>query len=176
MPTSRFTPFPVLLTERLVLRRILPEDDSAIYVLRSDKDQNKYIARPLAANVAEAREWMERINKSVDEGENINWAITLKDTGTFIGVICLWNFEENNTIAETGYQLAADYHGKGYMSEALHCVMAYGFSILNLSTIKAYTHRENTKSLLLLKKNGFTWNEGEIDEGFPYNVIYARSK
>lgn len=62
------------------------------------------------------------------------------------------------------------------MNEALQCVMNYGFSELNLKTITAYTHRENNKSLELLKKNGFTWNEGEIDEGFPHNVIYSVSK
>lgn len=176
MPTNHFNPFPTPVTERLILRKISPDDDQAIYLQRSSAIVNKYIARVPIADVNEAQAWIARINKNIDEGKSVNWAITLKDTGIFIGLICLWNFSPDNTIAETGYELSPPYHGKGYMNEALQCVLDYGFQELNLITIKAYTHRDNTNSLQLLKKNGFTWNEGEIDEGFPHNVIYAISK
>ncbi len=152
------------------------DDDQAIYLQRSSEVVNKYIARVPMADVAEAQAWITRINKSIDEGQNINWAITLRNSGTFIGLICLWNFSEDRNIAETGYELSGAYHGKGYMTEALQRVLNYGFTELNLKTITAYTHRENTNSLHLLKKNGFTWNKGEVDEGFPHNVIYSISK
>jgi len=176
MNTTRFNPFPILTTERLALRKISPNDDQAVYLQRSSPVVNKYIARIPVADITEAQAWIARINNNVDLGLSINWAITLKDSGTFIGLICLWNFSDDRTIAETGYELSPDYHGKGYMNEALQCVMNYGFSELNLATITAYTHRENNNSLLLLKKNGFIWNEGAIDEGFPHNVIYSISK
>lgn len=176
MPTSRFNPFPVLTTERLVLRKILPSDDQPIYLQRSNEIVNKYIARVPAANVNEAQAWIARINKSIDEGININWAITLKDSGTFIGLICLWNFSDDRAVAEAGYELTPSYHGKGYMNEALQCILDYGFSTLNLSAVKAYTHRENANSLHLLKKNGFVWSENETDEDVPHNVIYVLSK
>lgn len=171
-----FSPFPILATERLILRKISPDDDQSIYLQRSSPVVNKYIARTPVADINEAQAWIARINNNVDLGLSINWAITLKDSGTFIGLICLWNFSEDCTIAETGYELSPAYHDKGYMNEALQCVLDYGFSKLNLKTITAYTHWENNKSLALLKKNGFTWNEGEIDEGFPHNVIYSISK
>lgn len=176
MPSNRFDPFPILTTQRLILRKISMDDDQAIYLQRSSPVVNKYIARVPVADITEAQAWIERINTNVDAGLSINWAITLKDSGMFIGLICLWKFSEDDTIAETGYELSPVYHGKGYMSEALKCVIDYGFSELKLKTITAYTHRENTNSLNLLKKNGFTWNEGEIDEGFPHNVIYSISK
>jgi ribosomal-protein-alanine N-acetyltransferase len=173
MDTNRFNPFPILTTERLILRKISLDDDRAIYLQRSSAIVNKYIARTPVADIAEAQAWITRINNNVDTGLSVNWAITLKDSGTFIGLICLWNFSEDRTIAETGYELSPAYHSKGYMTEALQSVIDYGFSELNLTTITAYTHRENANSLHLLKKNGFTWNEGEIDEGFPHNVIYS---
>jgi len=176
MDTTRFNPFPILTTERLILRKISMGDDQAIYLQRSSPVVNKYIARALAANVAGAQGWITRINSNVDTGISVNWAITLKDTGDFIGLICLWNFSEDLTIAETGYELSPDYYGKGYMSEGLKSVLEYGFTNLSLATIKAYTHMENANSRKLLEKNGFVWNEGETDEGFPYNVIYAISK
>jgi ribosomal-protein-alanine N-acetyltransferase len=176
MNTNPFNPFPILTTERLILRKISPDDDQAIYLQRSSAIVNKYIARVPVADITEAQAWIERINNNVDAGLSVNWAITLKDSGEFIGLICLWKFSEDRTIAETGYELSPAHHGKGYMNEALQCVLDYGFTELNLTTITAYTHRENNNSLHLLKKNGFTWNEGEIDEGFPHNVIYSISK
>ncbi|MCO6148174.1 GNAT family N-acetyltransferase [Flavobacterium sp. NRK1] len=176
MQTNPFQPFPILTSERLILRKISPDDDQSVYIQRSSPIVNKYIVRAPVNDITDAQAWILRINNNVNLGLSVNWAITLKDSGTFIGLICLWNFSEDRTIAETGYELSPAYHGKGYMNEALQCVMEYGFSKLNLKTITAYTHRENASSLNLLKKNGFIWDEGEVDEDFPYNVIYSISK
>lgn len=175
MSTNRFNPFPILATERLILREITLDDDNAIYLERSNAIVNKYIARVPMANITEARAWITRINKSVDEGQNVNWAITLKDSGTFIGLICLWRFSDDNTMAEVGYELTPEYHGKGFMNEALISVIDYGFSSLKLSTIEAYTQKGNAKSIALLKKNGFIHDPLKKDEGYPLNVIYTLS-
>ena len=176
MLNTIFNPFPALKTERLILRKISPDDDQSVYIQRSSAIVNKYIVRTPVNDITDAQAWILRINNNVNLGLSVNWAITLKENGVFIGLICLWNFSEDRMIAETGYELSPAYHGKGYMNEALQCVMEYGFSKLNLKTITAYTHRENANSLNLLKKNGFIWNEGEVDEGFPHNVIYSISK
>lgn len=176
MSTNRFNPFPTLATERLVLRKIALSDDNTVFLLRSNPEGNKYIVRPATADVEAARTWITRINKSVDEGQNINWAITLKDSGTFIGLICLWNFSDDNTIAETGYELVQEYQGKGFMNEALMSVINYGFSSLQLSSIEAYTQKGNANSIKLLTKNGFVHDPSRIDEGFPLNAIYTLLK
>lgn len=176
MPNNRFNPFPVLITERLILRKISMDDDKAIYLQRSNAIVNKYIVRTPPADITETQAWITRINKSVDEGQNVNWAITLKDSRTFIGLICLWNFSEDRTIAETGYELNPDYHGQGYMNEALNCILNYGFTNLKLAMIEAFTQKGNTNSIALLKKNGFVHDPLRTDDGFPLNVIYTLSK
>lgn len=176
MQLSRFTPFPILTTERLVLRKIAMSDDNVIFLLRSNPEGNKYIVRPATADVEAARAWITRINKSVDAGQNINWAITLKDSGAFIGLICLWNFSDDNTIAETGYELVQEYQGKGFMNEALISVIDYVFLSLKLSSIEAYTQKGNSKSITLLKNNGFILDPLKKDEEYPLNAIYTLSK
>jgi len=172
MQPSRFNPFPILTTERLILRKIASSDDEAIFLLRSDTDLNKYIARTLMTDPTEALAWITHINTSVDKGENVNWAITLKDTGAFAGLICLWNFSDDTTVAETGYQLLATHHGQGIMAEALHGVINYGFDIINLKSIEAFTHKNNAASIKLLEKQNFTHHKTRIDEGFPHNAIF----
>lgn len=176
MLNNRFNPFPIITTGRLILRKIDLSDDNVIFLLRSNPEGNKYIDRPPTADVEAARAWITRINKSVDEGQNINWAITLKDSGTLIGLICLWNFSDDNTVAETGYELVTKYQGKGFMNEALTSVIDYGFSSLKLSLIEAYTQKGNANSIKLLTKNGFVHDPSRIDEGFPLNAIYTLSK
>jgi [ribosomal protein S5]-alanine N-acetyltransferase len=41
-------PFPVLTTERLVLRRITPADIPAIFRMRSNEELMRHIGRPVA--------------------------------------------------------------------------------------------------------------------------------
>lgn len=175
MSTNRFNPFPTLATERLILRKIASKDDQAIYLERSNEIVNKYIVRTSPADITEAQAWITQINKSVDEGQNVNWAITLKDSGTFIGLIGLKNFSADRTVAETGYELNPDYHGQGYMNEALNCILNYGFTNLKLALIEAYTQKGNANSIKLLTKNGFVHDPSRIDEGFPLNAIYTLS-
>jgi [ribosomal protein S5]-alanine N-acetyltransferase len=173
MPTQNFTSFPTLTTERLLLRKIAPDDVNSIFLLRSNEIVNKYIARVPVTTMDEAQAWIAMINKRVEDGTSINWAITIKDTGEVIGLICLWKFSQDGTVAETGYEMHPGFHGKGLMTEALNTAVAYGFETLNLQLIEAYTHRENANSIRLLVKNGFVWNKDKVDDGFPHNVVYG---
>ena len=44
-----FTPFPVIETERLLLRRITNDDVNEVFELRSNPETMKYIPRPLVS-------------------------------------------------------------------------------------------------------------------------------
>ena len=50
-----FTPFPVLETERYILRQLSLSDDNEIFILRSDKEVNKYLDRPIAKTIEDAK-------------------------------------------------------------------------------------------------------------------------
>ena len=67
-----------------------------------------------------------------------------------IGTISLWKFSEDKKTAEVGYDLNPVFHNKGIMTEALNCVLKYGFTQLQLDKIEAYTHKENQASRKLL--------------------------
>jgi ribosomal-protein-alanine N-acetyltransferase len=53
---------------------------------------------------------------------------------------------ENNTIAEVGYGLNPAFQNKGIMTEALKCVIDYGFNELKLIKIEAFTHIKEMSS------------------------------
>jgi len=167
-----FILFPKLTTDRLILRKATKADGNEILFLRSDQSVNKYINRPPTKNLKEAEDFMEKIENGIQKGQNINWNITLKNDPKMIGTICLWNFSEDQKIGEVGYDLHPQFHGKGIMSEALKCVVNFGFQKLNLEKIEAYTHRENESSKRLLENNNFTLVSEKNDNNNEFNIVF----
>ncbi|OCB74840.1 GNAT family N-acetyltransferase [Flavobacterium crassostreae] len=163
-----FAPFPDLETQRLSLRRITPEDANEVFALRSNKDTMKYIPRPIAKTLADALEHIATMDATIDKNEGINWAITLKDSTTLIGMIGHYRIQPQNYRAEVGYILHPDHHNRGYISEALKKVIAYGFGPMKLHSIEAVIDPNNTISEKVLLKNGFI-KEAHFIENHFYN-------
>src|SRR5689334_18436681 len=92
MLTLRFTPFPVLKTERLILRQLSIRDENEIFALRSDKQVNKYIDRTPSRTMEDARKFIDKIGEVVRQNEGIYWAITFHQKDKLVGTICLFNF------------------------------------------------------------------------------------
>ncbi len=55
-------------------------------------------------------------------------------------------------------------------------VLNFGFDILHLEKIEAFTHRENESSRKLLGRNNFILIEGRMDEDNKNNVVYEIQK
>ena len=54
MLSPSFTPFPELLSKRLLLRKLILADAPAVQLLRSDEEVMKYINRPLTLTIGDA--------------------------------------------------------------------------------------------------------------------------
>jgi [ribosomal protein S5]-alanine N-acetyltransferase len=181
MSPLRFTPFPQLSTERLMLRELKAQDAPEIFLLRSDPVVNKHLERPKAKHIDEAKAFIEKINQAVEKDESIFWAICPKDRQSLAGTICLWNFANEKKRAEIGYELLPAFHNKGIMQEAFLAVLNYGFKILQLEVIEAWTVAANVESIKILERNHFKRDfelEARIDryvEGED-RVIYSLSK
>ena len=170
-----FTPFPTLLSERLLLRNIEKSDCDTILFLRSDKEVNKFIERPehrKSKNKPDALKFIKEINENLENNKSIAWGITLKEDPQIVGTICLWNFSEDNKTAEVGYDLNPKFQRKGIMNEALKMIIEFGFTKLNLNLIEAFTHNQNKSSKRLLEKNGFQFMDNRKDLENKSNSIF----
>lgn len=150
-------------------------DDAVILYLRSDGTINQFIERPenrKTKTIAQAIEFIKGVNEDFENNKSVSWGITYKSASEIIGTICLWNFSENNTIAEVGYNLSPEFQNKGIMSEALNCIIDFGFNELKLDSIEAFTHNKNEHSKKLLEKNGFHFMENRKDQDNTSNSIY----
>ena len=175
---TNFNPFPILTTERLSLRKLSVDDANEIYFLRSDKHINKYLDRPKATSIEDANNFISKINHAIENNESVYWAISFKDDSRLIGSICLWNFAIEENKAEVGYELLPDFQRKGITQEALLAVINFGFEVMKLKTIEAYTHKENLQSTKLLEKFNFKRDlvaESKIDFTVdnPNTVVFS---
>ena len=146
---------PTLTTERLVLRSLSFDDASAILQLRSNESVNKYLDRPKAINLEDAKAFIEKIQKGSHRKDSYYWAICYKGHDNLLGTTCLWSVSEDNTIAEMGYELHPEHQGKGIMQEAVAAVIDLAFNVLHFKIITAVTMLENVPSIKLLTQKGF---------------------
>lgn len=178
MLNFNFTPFPVIETERLILRRITNDDVNEIFELRSNPETMQYIPRPLVKTTEDALDHIAMIEEKIISNIGINWGITLKGNSKVLGIIGYYRMQPENYRAEIGYMLLPDFHGKGIISEAVNRLIAYGFNDLKLHSIEAVIDPENFASEKVLQKCGFVkeahLKEAEFYEGkFLDKVIYS---
>jgi [ribosomal protein S5]-alanine N-acetyltransferase len=168
MLTVNFHPFPVLSTERLILRRVSQNDVNEIFFLRSDNRVLKYLAKEPAKSISEASLFIKKINELENNNDGITWGIVLKKEEKLAGTICYWNITKEHYRAELGYALHPDLHGKGIMQEAVSEILAYGFTIMKLHSVEARVDPLNGSSIKLLERNNFI-REGHFKEDYFYN-------
>ncbi|MGE5520427.1 MAG: GNAT family N-acetyltransferase [Candidatus Dadabacteria bacterium] len=174
MISTNFKPFPVLTTERLLLREVTLEDVNDILALRSDEDCMRYIDRPRAQTKDDAREYIRRIIDMMERNDGVNWGISLKGTNNIIGTISYWQMQKEHDRAEIGYMISPQYQGKGLMQEALEAVLKYGFEVMKLHSIEANVNPSNDRSIKILEKNNFK-REAYFRENYFYNGQYIDS-
>jgi RimJ/RimL family protein N-acetyltransferase len=166
-----FTPFPFLTTENYSLRNLMPADEQEIFALRSSDEINKYLDRPKANTLDEARNFITKIINGIAKNESIFWVVTPKDESKLLGTICLWKISKDEAKAEIGYELLPENHGKGIMQEVIPRVLQFGFEEIKLEMIEAELSPRNLKSVRLLEKNNFTL--AAVNEESPDSVVYA---
>ena len=168
MLTTNFNPFPIINTNRLILRKIDLGDVNEIFFLRSDERVMKYIDKTPAKSLDEA---MKHINLIIDlekNNEAVEWAITLKGDTRLIGTICFWNIQKEHYRGEIGYALHPDYQGKGIMQEAVSKVLDYGFNVMKFHSVEANVNPGNAASIKLLERNKFI-REAYFKENYFYD-------
>jgi ribosomal-protein-alanine N-acetyltransferase len=162
-----FSPFPVLKTQRLVLRKVELSDANEIFFLRSDAEVLKYLSRSPIKTIEEVQRWIELIRELEKNSDGITWAISLNGDNKLIGTICYWNISKEHHRAEIGYALHPMYQGNGIMQESMMAILHYGFNHLGFHSVEAKVDPENTPSIELLARNGFV-REGYYKEDYLF--------
>lgn len=166
--TKSFETFPILKTERLRLRELVPDDAEALFVIFSDPKVMAGHGQPVYKNVAEAHKLINWYAKAFSEKRALRWAVTFPDDDTVLGTCGYHEITAYHHRAEIGYELNSAYWRQGIMSEAVRAVARFGLAEMGFHRIEANVDPKNPASANLLRKVGFT-EDGYLRERFYDN-------
>lgn len=164
-----YSSFPVLETERLVLREHHTDDVDKLFAMRTNEEVMRYIDRPRPNTPEDVKLFINTFNDGFLQQKNLAWVIALKDEPhEMIGSIGYWRLDLANHRAEIGYMLHPAFWRKGMISEALEKTISFGFEEMKLHSISANINTGNDASRQLLLKHGFV-KEAHFKEDYYFN-------
>ena len=167
-----FNLFPVIETKNLLLRRMTHEDKNDIFQMRKDPRMHEYMDSKPDESVEETEVYIDRMVNGIAANKWIIWAIEHKVSKKVIGSISIWNIDKEKGVAELAYGIIPDYQGKGLMKEALLSAVGYGFNVMKLKSLDAYTEEKNIRSIKLLDSCKFKVVDKVDDQGYCNDRIY----
>lgn len=149
-----FTAPPVLETERLRLRQILPKDAEDMFAYSKSAEVTRYLLWDVHPDAIYTEKYVAYLQERYAVGDFYDFAIEYKENGKMIGTVGFTSFDLPNRSAEVGYVIAPAYQGQGIATEALTRLIAFGFEKCALSRISAVCMRGNLASLRVMEKCG----------------------
>jgi RimJ/RimL family protein N-acetyltransferase len=166
--------YPVLETDRFILRMFEAKDLEAAYTLFNDADVQKYLS-PKNRRTREQLEISLKnfVGRWTERGFGL-WCVTEKNIGEMIGYCGFQNFEQTEEV-EIVFGFLKEHWGKGAATEALQACLNYGMEKLAFEKILAVTNPENIASIRVLEKSGMAFLEKELHYEME-TVIYSIAK
>jgi ribosomal-protein-alanine N-acetyltransferase len=175
MLSINFSPFPIIETERLLLRCLTMDDATTLFSLRTNKKVIEQFNRAPDESMEATKVKMKEILQLQEKNEAVLWVIAYKDDpAQMIGNIGYWRIVKEHYRAEIGYLLNPVHWKKGIMKEALNAVVDYAFSSMNLHSIEANINPDNIASGALLESCGFV-KEAYYKENFYHDGVFYDS-
>ncbi|MGE7093153.1 GNAT family N-acetyltransferase [Lysinibacillus sp. NPDC048646] len=162
--------FPILNTDRLVLRELTVNDAQAILNCFSNPDVLRHYGQNPLTSLDQVKQIINNFSKNFDEKRGIKWGIELKGQEGIIGTIGFQEWSTEHKRAEISYALFPESWRKGYAMEAVNRVISFGFQEMDLVRIGAIVFTENDASNKLLTKAGFE-KEGILKKYMHQNNV-----
>jgi RimJ/RimL family protein N-acetyltransferase len=141
-------------TERLILRRLSPDDAQFILELLNQPSFLRYIGDKGVRNTDDALNYIQTGPVASYERFGFGlYLVELKDKAVPIGICGLLKRDSLPDV-DVGFAFLPDYWSRGYAFEAAAAVMRYGKEKFGLQRIVAITSLENDASIKLLEKLG----------------------
>jgi ribosomal-protein-alanine N-acetyltransferase len=170
----------ILETDRLILREFQLSDAEAFFAMDSNPKVHQYLWNKPVKKIEETIEIIEFVKKQYLDNGIGRFAMISKETNEFIGWAGLkFNTEVVNNktnFYDIGYRLDEKFWGKGYASEATFEWLKYAFETMNIKTMEAAAHTENTASNRILQKIGMQMTETYLEDGISWNWYTLENK
>ncbi len=168
MNKNPFDEFPLIKTEDITLRKIVPSDLDSLFEIYSNEKlflQSPYMLKKNKDTVANMiGHFVRDFNKKKDIKLGI---CQNSEPDGVAGVFEIFDYSRACNMVTIGYRLNDKYWGRGLATKAVAAVCDYLFDEIGISRIQAFVMPANTKSLAVLERNNFV-NEGTIRQGYVW--------
>lgn len=159
-------------SKRLYLRLFEQKDLEDFYSYAKEEGVGEMAGWPHHTSIEESK----RILNSFLESKQ-DYAIIDKQTNCVIGSLGVMARHYDPTYRNTkqreiGYVLKKEYWGKGYMSEAVSCVLKYMFEILHVDIVWCSHFSFNHRSARVIEKAGFQFHHDGIYNAYLLQETY----
>lgn len=168
-------------TERLILRRLHPDDAASFVAYRNMPEVARYQSWT-SYTLEQARAFIDN-QQSVQPGTAGDWfqfAIVLKAHRTLIGDCGFYTDLQEHPQGEIGFTLDPQFQGNGYATESVSAIFDYAFGTLQLHRIMGIADCLNTASTSLMERIGMrreahfiqhVWFKGRWSDEYWYAVL-----
>jgi ribosomal-protein-alanine N-acetyltransferase len=167
--------FPVIETERLVLKYVTSNQVDEVFQHFANEKVNKYVDFDAAENIADAQEIIDWGTGLYMNNKGIFWGIFSKTDDIFMGQVNFANRSSNNFTdiihrSEIGFDLSPQFWGNGYMTEAMNSAISWIFNSykIQIKRIEAIINTKNRKAEELVIRVGFQ-KEGILRDYVVWN-------
>jgi RimJ/RimL family protein N-acetyltransferase len=167
-------------TDRLIFRRHKVEDFMALHEMWTEPAVYRHImGRP-----STREESWSRLLRYIGHWSLLGygyWAVDERESGTFIGEMGFADYHRDidpplDGRPELGWILKTSTHGKGYATEALTAIAAWGDAHFDGKETACMIAPENTASIRVAEKIGFREKLRTTYKGDPTLVFYRAPK
>ena len=146
----------------MLLRRWRSSDLAPFAALNADPLVMEHF--PATLSRADSAALIARIERCFDQRGYGLWAVEIPTEAPFVGFVGLDPVDAGLACApavELGWRLARRFWGRGIATEAASAAMAFGFDVLGLSDLLAYTAVGNVRSRRVMERLGMRRDPAE---------------
>ncbi|HJP65721.1 MAG TPA: GNAT family N-acetyltransferase [Actinomycetota bacterium] len=144
-----------LLTERLRLRRSVPDDAEQISAYRSNPEVSRYQGWERVDPEGIRAELEQMAGRSPGEpGGWVQFTVEERDSGRLVGDVGLSPADGEPGVIKIGYTIAPEFQRTGYATEAVAALVSFAFDTLGATVVRAYASAENLPSHRVAEKVG----------------------
>ena len=154
----------VLMTERLLVRRWMPDDLEPLLRIYGDVEAMRWVGDGVALTPQQAANWLEVTANNYRQRGYGMYTVALRDGGAVIGFCGLVHPDDHDK-PEIKYAFAREHWGHGYASDVVCALLPYAARQLGLAQIIATVAPDNAASRRVLSKAGMMLIDTLGDDG-----------
>lgn len=177
-------------TDRLLLRRLLPEDADMMYQnWASDPEVTRFLRWEPHRNELETLALLAAWATLYPNPDYYQWAMVEKASGQVFGSISLFNslpeepqqkgewpgLDVSEGVWEAGYCIGKSWWNRGFTTEALKAVVKYWFENTDSNWLACCHAKANPASGRVMEKAGFVYHHDTVNHRFDGTPVECRS-